>query len=431
VTAVDEENAFEAIVIGGGLAGLSAAYRLAQAGRSVLVIERGSSCGAKTFTGGRLYTYALRELLGERWQEAPLQREVDREIISMLTEREAMNIDTTFAEPAGRSFTVLSTPLVEWLAQQCEEAGVEIIPGVTVTGLVIHDGLVRGVRTGDEELTCALVIDAEGINPLVFERAGLVRRLAREDVAVGAKYLFKLSEDEIDRRFTTSDRRGTAMLGMGAITQGLFGGMFLYTNIDTISLGLVVDSASWRQHGHSLVETAEDLRQHPAIARYVTGAELVEYGAHLVYEGSVDTVPQLFGDGWLVAGDAAGFCINRGFTIRGMDYAIASGICAGETGAAALAAGDVSATRLSAYQDALSGGVLADMAKVRNAHGWMSHTPDLFSTYPGLAVDLMRDMFTVDGGPLVPVRSTLGAAGKKIPKKLSSALNLVKGVRSL
>jgi len=431
VTVVDEENDFEAIVIGGGLAGLSAAYRVAQAGRSVLVVERGSTCGAKTFTGGRLYTYSLRELLGEQWRQAPLQREVDREIISLLTEREAMNIDTTFAEPAGRSFTVLSTPLVEWLAQRCEEVGVEIVPGATVTGLVIRDGLVCGVRTGDEELTSALVIDAEGINPLVFERAGLVRRLAREDVAVGAKYLFKLSEEEIDRRFTTSDRHGTAMLGMGAITRGLFGGMFLYTNIDTISLGLVVDSASWRKHGHSLVETAEDLRQHPAIARYVEGAELVEYGAHLVYEGSVDTVPQLFGDGWLIAGDAAGFCINRGFTIRGMDYAIASGIAAGETAAAALAAGDVSAIRLSAYKDALAGSVLADMAEVRNAHGWMSHTPDLFTTYPGLAVDLMRDMFTVDGGPLVPVRSTLAAAGKKVPKKLSTALNLVKGVRSL
>ncbi|WP_210766849.1 FAD-dependent oxidoreductase [Cellulomonas citrea] len=431
MTTVDEEDAFEAIVIGGGLAGLSAAYRLAQAGRSVLVVERGASCGAKTFTGGRLYTYSLRELLGERWREAPLQREIDREVISMLTDTEAMNVDTTFADPAGRSYSVLSTPLVAWLAEQCEQAGAEIIPGATVTGLVIRDGVVRGVRMGDEELTSALVIDAEGINPLVFERAGLVRRLAREDVAVGVKYLFKLTEEEVDRRFTTSDRRGTAMLGMGAVTKGLFGGLFLYTNIDSVSLGLVVDSDSWREHGHSLVQTAEDLRQHPAVGRYVAGGELVEYGAHLVYEGNVDTLPQLFGDGWLIAGDAAGFCINRGFTIRGMDYAIASGIAAGETAAAALAAGDVSATRLSAYKARLEGGVLADMAKVRGAHHWMAHTPDLFSTYPALAVGLMRDMFTVDGGPLVPVRSTLTGTVKKVPKKLSTALNLVKGVRSL
>ncbi|MCG2801904.1 MAG: FAD-dependent oxidoreductase [Cellulomonas sp.] len=431
MTTVDEENAFEAIVIGGGLAGLSAAYRLAQAGRSVLVVERGSSCGAKTFTGGRLYTYSLRELLGEAWRDAPLQREIDREVISMLTDTEAMNVDTTFADPGGRSFSVLSTPLVEWLAARCEEAGAEIIPGATVTGLVIRDGVVCGVRLGDEELTSALVIDAEGINPLVFERAGLVRRLAREDVAVGVKYLFTLSEQEIDRRFTTGDRRGTAMLGMGAVTKGLFGGLFLYTNIDTISLGLVLDSDSWREHGHSIVETAEDLRQHPAIGRYVEGAELVEYGAHLVYEGSVDTVPQLFGDGWLIAGDAAGFCINRGFTIRGMDYAIASGIAAGETAAVALAAGDVSAARLSGYRSRLETGVLADMATVRGAHAWMSHTPDLFTTYPALAVGLMRDMFTVDGGPLVPVRTTLGAAGKQVPRKLSTVLNLMKGVRSL
>jgi electron transfer flavoprotein-quinone oxidoreductase len=426
----DEEDAFEAIVIGGGLAGLSAAYRLAQAGRSVLVLERGSSCGAKTFTGGRLYTYALRKLLGDAWREAPLQREVDREVIALLTERDAMNVDTTFADPGGQSFTVLSTPLVEWLAERCEQAGAEIVPGATVTGLVRRDGQVRGVVAGGEELTSALVIDAEGVNPLVFERAGLVRRLRRDDVAVGAKYLFRLSEEEIDRRFTTSDRRGVAMLGMGAVTQGLFGGLFLYTNVDTISLGLVVDSTHWREHGANLVETVQDLCQHPAIGRYVEGAQLVEYGAHLVYEGSVDTVPQLFGDGWLVAGDAAGFCINRGFTIRGMDYAIASGIAAGETAAAALAAGDVGAARLSSYRDRLAMGVLADMTTLKDAHGWMAHTPDLFTTYPGLAVGLMRDLFAVDGQPLKPVRSTLWGTAKKV-KKLSTARSLLKGVRSL
>lgn len=426
----EDEDAFEAIVIGGGLAGLSAAYRLAQAGRSVLVVERGSSCGAKTLTGGRLYTYSLRELLGDGWRGAPLQREVDREVISLLTERDAMNIDTTFSEPAGQSFTVLSTPLVEWLAARCEEAGAEIVPGATVTGLVQRDGQVCGVVAGGEELSCALVIDAEGINPLVFERAGLVRQLRRDDVAVGAKYLFRLSEEEVDRRFTTSDRRGVAMLGMGAVTKGLFGGLFLYTNIDTVSLGLVVDSGQWRERGANLVQTVEDLCQHPAIGRYVEGAELVEYGAHLVYEGSVDTLPQLFGNGWLVAGDAAGFCINRGFTVRGMDYAIASGIAAGETAAAALAAGDVSAARLSAYRDRLADGVLADMGTLKDAHGWMAHTPDLFTAYPGLAVGLMRDLFAVDGGPLRPVRSTLWSAAKKV-KKLSTARSLVKGVRSL
>jgi electron transfer flavoprotein-quinone oxidoreductase len=426
----EDEVSFEAIVIGGGLAGLSAAYRLAQAGHSVLVLERGPSCGAKALTGGRLYTYALRDLVGDLWHQAPLQREVNREVIAMMTEQDAISMDAAFGQPNGQSFTVLAAPLVEWLAEKCEEAGADIVPGATVTELIMRSGRVGGVVAGGEELTSQLVIDAEGVNPLVFERAGFVRRLRRQDVALGVKCLFRLSEEEVDHRFATGQRRGTAMLGMGAVTKGVFGGMFLYTNIDTISLGLVVDSEQWSKHHTSVAGAVNDLRRHPAIAGYLDGAELVEYGAHLVYEGSVGTVPQLSGDGWIVTGDAAGFCINRGFTIRGMDYAIASGSAAGQTAAAALQAGDVSATALSAYQDRLAGGVLGDMAAVKNAHGWMAGTPDLFSTYPALAADLVRDLFQVDGQPLRPVRTTMGAALKKV-KKLSTLRSLFKGVRSL
>ncbi len=424
-------DAFDAIIIGAGLAGLSAAYRLAQAGRDVLVVERGPYVGAKTFTGGRLYTYALEQLLGEEWTQAPLQREVDREIVSILTATDAMNIDSTFAAPGGRSFTVLSTPLVQWLAEKVEQAGGSVVPGMTVTGLLrADDGAVRGVRIGEEELEAALVVDGEGINPLVFERAGLVRRLRRENVAVGAKYLFRLPEAEINSRFTTTSGRGAAMLGLGEVTQGVYGGMFLYTNTDTLCLGIVVDSDGWRKGGKNLVEAVEDMRRHPAIGRYVEGAELVEYGGHLVYEGGIDTVPQLAGDGWLIGGDAAGFCINRGFTIRGMDYAITSGIAAGETAVEALESGDVSAAGLAGYRRRLDGGVLADMGRLRNAHHFMGHNPDLFTTYPGVAVDLMRELFAVDGSPLRPVRTTLGGLRSKV-RVLPAARTLLQGVRSL
>lgn len=427
----DDDDAFDAIIIGAGLAGLSAAYRLAQAGRNVLVVERGPYVGAKTFTGGRLYTYALEQLLGSDWTQAPLQREVDREIISMLTATDAMNIDTTFGTPAGRSFTVLSTPLVQWLAEKVEEAGGSVVPGMTVTGLLrADDGAVRGVRIGEEELEARLVVDCEGINPLVLERAGLVRRLQRENVAVGAKYLFKLPEAEINSRFTTTSGKGAAMLGLGQVTQGVFGGMFLYTNTDTISLGIVVDSDGWRHAGRNLVRCVEDLRQHPGIGRYVEGAELVEYGAHLVYEGGIDTVPQLAGDGWMIAGDAAGFCINRGFTIRGMDYAITSGMAAAEAADEALKAGDVSAAGLAGYRRRLEAGVLADMGQLRGAHHFMGHSPDLFTTYPALAVDLMREVFGVDGSPLQPVRKTLWGMRKKV-KVLPAARTALQGVRSL
>lgn len=425
-----DEDAFDAIVIGGGFAGLAAAYRLAQADKSVLVIERGPSCGAKNLTGGRIYAYALRALLGEAWKDAPVQREVKREVISMLTEHDAVNVESTLTSVSEESYTVLAAPLLEWLAERAEEAGAMIIPGTTVDGLIIRDGRVCGVTAGEEELEASVVIDCEGINALTVERAGLIRKMDPHAVAVGAKYVYRMPSEEVDRRFGVRPGEGAAVLGMGAVTHGIFGGVFLYPNIDSVSLGLVVDSASWKQAGRSLVQTAEDLAAHPAIGRYVEGAELVEYGAHLVYEGGWDTLPELSGNGWLICGDAAGLCLNRGFTIRGMDYAIMSGIAAAETVVEALAAGDTGATGLAGYRTRLESGLLRDFKATKNGHSWMSGNPDLFTVYPKLAVDLMSELYHVGDEPLRPVSSTLWRAARQV-RPVRTARSLLKGVRSL
>jgi len=142
----EDGDKFDAIIIGGGFAGVATAHRLAQSARSVLVIERGPSCGAKTFTGGRIYAYALKKLLGDEWKDAPVQREVTREIIVLPTDRDATNVDTTLNSVNEESYTVLSTPLIQWLAERVEEAGAMIITGSTVEGLIIRDGRVCGVR---------------------------------------------------------------------------------------------------------------------------------------------------------------------------------------------------------------------------------------------------------------------------------------------
>lgn len=73
------EERFEVIVIGGGLAGLSAAYRLSKAGRKVLVLEKAPYSGAKNVSGGRIYTYALDKLMGDAWKDAPLEHEINQE----------------------------------------------------------------------------------------------------------------------------------------------------------------------------------------------------------------------------------------------------------------------------------------------------------------------------------------------------------------
>ncbi|HEY0215668.1 MAG TPA: FAD-dependent oxidoreductase [Cellulomonas sp.] len=428
---MSDEDSFDAIVIGGGFAGLAAAYRLAQQEKSVLVVERGPACGAKNLTGGRIYAYALQALLGDRWKEAPVQREVKREMIAMLTEQDAVTVETTLTSVTEESYTVLAAPLLAWLAAEAEEAGAMIVTDTTVDGLIVRDGVVCGVRTGEEELEAAVVIDCEGINALVLERAGLIRRMDVHDVAVGAKYVYRIGAEQVESRFGVRPGEGAALLGMGAVTHGVFGGVFCYTNTDSVSLGLVIDPAGWKKAGRSLLQTAEDLRAHPALGRYVEGGELVEYGAHLVYEGGYDTLPELAGDGWLVCGDAAGLCLNRGFTIRGMDYAVISGLAAADTVVEALVAEDTRATGLAGYRTRLEAGMLRDFRATRGGHDWMSRATDLFTVYPRLAVDTMAELYHVGDEPLRPVSRTLWHAARQITRPVSTARHLLKGVRSL
>jgi electron transfer flavoprotein-quinone oxidoreductase len=425
-------NKFDVIVIGGGFAGLSAALRLVHTGhKDVLVIERGPVCGSKTLTGGRAYDYAFKELLGDAWKKAPLQREVTREVITMLTERDAFNIDTTFSDVRDQSHTILAAPFCEWLADEVEKDGGVVVTGQTVDGLILDGQTVKGVKVAGEEILCDVLIDAEGLNALVAERAGLIQPLTAKASAVAAKYTFKLSAEEITKRFNApDDKQGTAMLGMGAVSKGVFGGLFLYTDNTEVSLGLVLDAQAWKESGISIHETLEDAKLHPAIARYLEGAELHEYGAHLIYEGGYKGLPKCHGDGWVLLGDAAGLCINRGFTVRGIDYAIMSGIAAAQAVGAALDAHDFSDTKLAHYEALLDKGVRADLRKLADGHDWMVGTPDLVNTYPDLIVDMMKDLYHVDDKPLKSAREVVKDATRGM-KMLSTAVHFYKGSRSL
>ena len=168
------EERFEVIVIGGGLAGLSAAYRLSKAGRKVLVLEKAPYSGAKNVSGGRIYTYALDKLMGDAWKDAPLEREINQEYLMMMNDEDAVIIDTTTNALGNQSYSVLREKFDKWLAGKVEEAGGLVIGGACVDGLIRKDGRVGGVTVGEESLECDLVIDAEGVNALVAERAGVI-----------------------------------------------------------------------------------------------------------------------------------------------------------------------------------------------------------------------------------------------------------------
>jgi electron transfer flavoprotein-quinone oxidoreductase len=160
---------------------------------------------------------------------------------------------------------------------------------------------------------------------------------------------------------------------------------------------MVIDSMALKKARLPLADIAENMKFHPSIAPLIADGELVEYSAHLIPEGGIKKVPKLFGDGYMIAGDAAGLVINNGFTVRGMDYAIMSGIAAADTAIKALAQGNCRADGLKQYVPQLQTHVLRDMETFRHTHDFMVSTPALYSTYPAILEDIVKNIFTIDG----------------------------------
>ena len=165
---------YDAIVVGAGLAGSTAAYCMAKEGLSVLILERGDTAGSKNVTGGRLYGHSLEKVIPGFAKEAPIERTVTREVISMLTADSCFNIDfhsTKFAgSPSSESYTVLRAEFDAWLTGKAEEAGCDVVCPARVDSLLKENGKVVGVVAGDDELTADVVILADGVNSLLAHK---------------------------------------------------------------------------------------------------------------------------------------------------------------------------------------------------------------------------------------------------------------------
>lgn len=419
---------FDVIVVGSGFAGSIAAYVLAKSGRSVLVIERGNSAGSKNMTGGRLYAHSLKQIFPDFEQHAPVERKITHEKISLISEDANFTIDFTSPKlglEGKDSYSVLSAQFDPWLAEQAEGAGAEYIYGITVEDLLREDGRITGVRAGEDEVTARIVILADGANSLLSEKAGLARMPKPHQMAVGVKELIELDEKTIEDRMQCSPGEGTAWLFAGDVTKGKVGGGFLYANKTTLSLGLVATLSSAAAGTVPVYQMLEDFKNHPAIAPLISGGKTIEYSGHLIPEGGYRMIPELFTDGCMLAGDAAMLCINLGYQVRGMDFAIASGRMAAETALEALDKDDVSAQALSAYREKMDASfVMQDLEAFQRFPDFMEQWTRMFNEYPKLCRDIFLSMFTVDGSPVEPLK-------KKImgPLKEVGLLNLAKDVR--
>ncbi len=401
---------FDAIVVGSGCAGAVAAYELARAGKSVLVVERGNFAGAKNMTGGRIYSHSLKKVFPDFEQEAPLERKITHERMAFMDPAAQLAVDFAspeLAEEGKDSYSVLRAPFDQWLASKAEDAGAEYICGIAVEELLKDDsGKVCGVRAGEDEITADVVVLAEGVNSLLSERCLGNPRPKASQMAVGVKQVFELPASQIEDRFLVPEGEGAAMLFVGDCTHGNVGGGFLYTNKDSISLGLVatISTAADASNPCPVYQMLEDFKSHPAVAPIIRGAKLVEHSGHMVPEGGYDMIPQYVFDGCLVAGETAGLCMNMGYQVRGMDFAVASGQMAGQAAVKALDAGDTSAAGLASYKQAMEDSfVIKDLQTFRKWPHVMEGWDRMFGEYPVMVREIFNAMFSVDGAPQKPL----------------------------
>lgn len=398
---------FDAIVVGGGPAGVAAAITMAKGGLQVILIERGRFAGAKNFFGGVLYTHALAEVLPDYWQrQPPLERPVTEQGYWLLAPDSAvrfMHKSEHYKREPAEAYTALRAPFDAWFAAQAVQAGVVLIAKTTVTE-VLRDakGRVIGVNTDrpDGEVYAPIVVIAEGVNNLLTQKLGLAHEdLPPRYIALSVKEVIGLPATDIEARFgLASSQEGVAIDIFGDATLGLPGTAFIYTDKKAISIGVGLLLEEFVYHNLRPYEVLARFKAHPVVKPYLQGGESLEYGAHLIPEQGYDRMPDLVADGVLVAGDAA--CMVDALHREGTNLAMAAGRMAGETVLEAHRLSDFSAGFLRSYRRKLEDSfVLRDLKQYRRMTDFLDSAPHFMGTYINFINDAALRYFTAHGIP--------------------------------
>ena len=396
------DEKFDSIVVGAGPAGVSAAIIMARAGLNVALLERGEYAGSKNVQGAVLYSKMLADVIPDFWKDCPLERKITDERVFIMTDTSAIqagyksiDLDT---DPAN-SYTIIRVNFDKWFAQKAEEAGVTLVTGVTVSDLIRKDGRIAGVKTTEgDELMADVVIACDGVNSILAQKAGLHREWKASEVALGVKEVLALPRGTLEDRFCLEGDQGSTTEMIGSITKGMLGYAFMYTNKESIALGIGCAVDDFQRTNIKPYELLEELKRHPMVRRYIAGAKPVEYSAHLIPEGGYNVMPPLFTDGMLLAGDAAQM-INPTHR-EGSNLAMAAGKMAAETVIEAKKKGDYSAPTLSLYRKKLEESfVLTDMKDHKDIEDNVRARREIMEIYPRLLTKAAHDHFHVDGEP--------------------------------
>ncbi len=399
---------YDVVIVGGGPAGLSAGIYLGKRGVKTLLIERGRFCGAKNLFGGVIYTDSIKAVVPEfpNIEPFPCERPITEEGYLILTEKGYVKL-THSKEDKNHSFTAFRAKFDPFLADVAQKAGVELAPKTKVVDFLKDDrGSIAGVivdrpksffEATPAEISAKVVILAEGVNRVLSLKAGLYARdFQPEEVVLSVKEVLQLPKGELEKRLGLKEDEGLALEVLGFISQGYPGLGFLYTNKNSVSFGVGVFLSELAKNNLKPYELLERAKSHPFFQRLFEGAEILEYGAHLIPEWGYKGFPKFYGNGVLVCGDAGGF-VNPLFR-EGTNLAVYSGLLAGETAFLALEKGDFSEKTLRVYEEKLKESYFyKDLALAKNMKDLLLKNKHIFSTYPELIYEAMSLYFSAQG----------------------------------
>ncbi len=405
---------FDVIIVGAGPSGSAAAITLARAGLSVIVFERGETPGSKNMFGGVLYTPILSKLVPRFWEEAPIERHIVKRRFGLLSEQSEASFefrceDYNRQPPFNQSFSALRARFDPWFARKAEEAGALIIPETVIDDLILSDGKVIGVRARREggDVLADVVIAADGANSFLAMKAGLRNQFRWEALVIAAKEVMGLPRGVIEDRFSLEGNEGAGIEYFGDAVNGMVGAGFIYTNQESLSVGVACSIGSFVEKKTTPNDLLERFKSHPSVKRLLRGGQTLEYSGHMVPEGGFYQVPKLYADGLLLVGDAAHF-VNASLYHEGTNLAMASGVMAAETIISAKAKGDFSRQTLAEYPMKLDQSfVMRDLKKYRGVEKFLHSNKKFFKEYPDLLLDMMKDYFEISEVPKEAIQKRL------------------------
>jgi len=391
----------DVVIVGGGTAGLSTAFRLLkraaehnaavdsgklQAAKleppQVMVIEKGTDSGNHTLSGAVVDPVSLKELIPDfRERNAPFEGEVRNNPFYLLTSKAALRIPVTPPGMGSKGCLLTSiSRFTRWLSKEAEAMGAQIFSGFSAVDFIRDGALVRGIRLGDkgidkngrprhnalygDEIEARVTVLAEGVSGSLTKRAlrelGLGGRAMPQANVLGIKEIIQLPEARL--------KPGTAMHTFGyPLDTATYGGGFIYSRPERhVAIGLAT-GLDYRNPALDMHDLFVQWKSHPFMKKLLAGGKVVEYGAKTIPEGGYSCVPALVADGLAVVGDGAG--LLNSVRLKGVHLAIQSGIDAADAIFGCLRSNATGKDALAAYPKKFFGGWAGkELFRVRNLH---------------------------------------------------------------